>query len=61
LKDIQSIGVVGAGQMGQGITQVAATCGLSVICLDTSTDMLEKAKSKTEKNCRRLVEKKKNH
>lgn len=55
---MQSIGVVGAGQMGQGITQVAATCGLSVICLDTSPDMLEKAKSKTEKNCHRLVEKK---
>ena len=58
MKDIQSIGVVGAGQMGQGITQIAAACGLSVICLDASSKMLEKAKSKTEKNCHRLVEKK---
>ena len=58
MKGIEFIGVIGAGQMGQGITQVAATCGFSVICLDTSSEMLKKAKSKTEKNCCKLIKKK---
>lgn len=32
--EINSIGVVGAGQMGNGIAQVAATAGLSVVMID---------------------------
>ena len=32
----RAIGVVGAGQMGSGIAQVAATHGLEVILCDTS-------------------------
>ena len=59
MKDIQSIGVVGAGQMGQGITQMAAMSGLSVTCFDTSTEALEKAKLKIETHLRKMVEKQK--
>ena len=59
MKDIQSIGVVGAGQMGQGITQMAAMSGLSVICFDTSSETLEKAKLKIENQLRKMVEKQK--
>ena len=31
---ISMLGVVGAGQMGSGITQIAATCGLAVVMND---------------------------
>ncbi|MCJ7775335.1 MAG: 3-hydroxyacyl-CoA dehydrogenase NAD-binding domain-containing protein, partial [Desulfobulbaceae bacterium] len=32
--EIKTLGVVGAGQMGSGIVQVAATSGLSVVMND---------------------------
>ena len=32
--DIKTFGVIGAGQMGNGIAQVAATSGLDVIMND---------------------------
>ena len=59
MKDIQSIGVIGAGQMGQGITQMAAMSHLSVTCFDTSLEFLEKAKLKTDKQLTRMVDKQK--
>lgn len=50
---IKVIGVVGAGQMGNGIAQVAATSGFKIIMLDVSEKSLEKGlatiKSSTEK------------
>ncbi len=51
------IGVIGAGTMGSGIAQVAATAGCSVKLYDTKTDALEKAKADLEKIMDRLVEK----
>ena len=59
MKDVQSIGVIGAGQMGQGITQMAAMSGLSVTCFDTSSEVLKKAKLKIDKQLTRMVEKQK--
>ena len=35
---INTFGVIGAGQMGGGIAQVAATSGINVILHDISTD-----------------------
>ncbi len=52
-----NIGIIGAGTMGAGIAQVAATAGCSVKLYDTKTDALEKAKTDLEKIMDRLVEK----
>ncbi|KAL4435183.1 hypothetical protein ABPG77_001865 [Micractinium sp. CCAP 211/92] len=37
------LGVVGGGQMGAGIAQVAATCGLQVVLVDRAASQLERA------------------
>ena len=34
--DVKRIGVVGAGQMGQGIAQVASQAGIDVVVIDAS-------------------------
>ena len=39
---IQKIGVIGAGQMGNGIAHVAAVAGYDVICQDISDEAFEK-------------------
>jgi 3-hydroxybutyryl-CoA dehydrogenase len=52
------IGIAGAGTMGAGIAQVAATFGHSVFLYDTSTEQLDKAKESLNKILNRLVEKK---
>jgi len=54
---IRTFGVIGAGQMGNGIAQVAATSGLDVIMNDIKTEFVEKGKSNIEKNLSRSVEK----
>ncbi|AFL81261.1 3-hydroxyacyl-CoA dehydrogenase [Aequorivita sublithincola DSM 14238] len=54
---IKIVGIIGAGTMGAGIAQVAATAGCSVKLYDTKTDALEKAKTDLEKIMTRLVEK----
>jgi 3-hydroxybutyryl-CoA dehydrogenase len=52
-----TIGVIGAGTMGSGIAQVAATADHPVILHDSSSEVLAKAKSGLEKIHSRLVEK----
>lgn len=54
---LKNIGIIGAGTMGAGIAQVAATSGCSVKIYDTKTDALEKAKDDLEKIMGRLIEK----
>jgi 3-hydroxybutyryl-CoA dehydrogenase len=56
---MKKIGIIGAGAMGSGIAQVAATAGHSVVLLDTNTAMLEKSTKALEKVMARLVEKSK--
>lgn len=56
---MNSIGVIGAGQMGAGIAQVAAQAGLRVFLADVSQDVAEKAKAGIAKQLGRLVEKEK--
>lgn len=51
------IGVLGAGSMGSGIAQVAATSGHEVVIVDTQFAALEKAKASLIKVMDRLVEK----
>ena len=49
--------VVGAGQMGSGIAQVAAVAGYDVTLVDVSRDQLDRARSGIERSLARLVEK----
>ena len=51
------IGVLGAGSMGTGIAQVAATFGHSVVLFDSNIKAVEKAISEMEKSLSKLVEK----
>jgi 3-hydroxybutyryl-CoA dehydrogenase len=39
---ITTIGIVGAGQMGGGIAQVAAQSGYDVILMDLNKDQIDK-------------------
>ena len=50
-------GVIGAGQMGQGIAQVAARAGYRVVLLDASKSLAEKGRSAIEKQLGKQVEK----
>jgi 3-hydroxybutyryl-CoA dehydrogenase len=54
---IKSIGVVGAGQMGSGIAQVAAQSGYSVFLQDVNENVLQKAKLGIQKSLDKLFEK----
>ncbi|MBL8562345.1 MAG: 3-hydroxybutyryl-CoA dehydrogenase [Gemmobacter sp.] len=52
---IETVGVVGAGQMGNGIAHVFALAGYEVLLNDISADSLTKAISTIEKNMDRQV------
>ena len=54
---IRHIFVVGAGTMGNGIAQVAATSGYQVTCMDVMPAALEKAKTAIAKSTSKLLEK----
>jgi len=56
-KEISTIGIIGAGQMGGGIAQIAATAGINAVAFDTSSDQLERCKKLHEKLMARAVEK----
>lgn len=51
------LGIIGAGTMGSGIAQVAATAGWEVVLYDVSGEMLEASHEKLRKLMLRLVEK----
>jgi 3-hydroxybutyryl-CoA dehydrogenase len=55
--EVKTFGVIGAGQMGNGIAQVAATAGLDVIMLDIKTEFVEKGLANITKILTRSVEK----
>lgn len=54
---IKHIFVIGAGTMGNGIAQVAATSGYQVTCMDVQAAALEKAKATIAKSTAKLAEK----
>ena len=53
----KKIGVLGAGQMGCGIAQVAAQSGFEVYFADQSLELTEKAKAKIATQLKKLIEK----
>ncbi len=57
LDDIKSIGVLGAGQMGSGIAQVAASAGFDVLLVDATLDLADRGKKKIAAALARQVEK----
>ncbi len=55
--EIKTIGVVGAGQMGNGIAQVAASAGFHVVMSDIADSFVQKGVTTISKNLDRLAEK----
>ena len=55
--DIKKFGVIGAGQMGNGIAQVAAMSGLEVIMSDIKDEFVRRGIDTITKNLTRSVEK----
>jgi 3-hydroxybutyryl-CoA dehydrogenase len=55
--EIKMIGVVGAGQMGNGIAQVASHSGFQVVMNDIADSFVQKGLSTISKNLDRMVEK----
>ena len=55
--EIKTIGVVGAGQMGNGIVQVAAQSGFSVVMSDIADSFVQKGLGAISKNFGKMVEK----
>jgi 3-hydroxybutyryl-CoA dehydrogenase len=54
---VERVGVVGAGQMGNGIAHVAALSGYNVVLADVSKELVEKALSTIGRNLDRQVAK----
>jgi 3-hydroxybutyryl-CoA dehydrogenase len=57
--EIRRIGVIGAGQMGSGIAQVAAQKGLSVVLCDATEELAKKGHAKLGATLDKLVAKEK--
>lgn len=55
--EIRKIGVVGAGQMGAGIAQVAAQAGYAVVLRDLEESFLERGLSTIRRSLAKLLEK----
>ncbi len=56
---IQTIGVIGAGTMGNGIAQVCALAGINVIMVDISTEAVERGVKTVAGSLDRMVKKEK--
>ena len=55
--NIRTIGIIGAGQMGNGIAQVAAQSGFDVIMSDIDQKFVDRGMATIEKNLARAVQK----
>ena len=54
---IQSVGVIGAGTMGNGIAQVCAVAGLDVVMVDINEAAVTRGLDQISKSLDRLVKK----
>jgi 3-hydroxybutyryl-CoA dehydrogenase len=57
IEEIKTIGVAGAGVMGQGIAALAAQAGYAVVIFDPLVAATDKAKKQIEAYCKKVVEK----
>jgi len=55
MSSIRTVGIVGAGQMGNGIAHVSALAGYDVIVNDVSAEALQAARGTIERNMTRQV------
>ena len=55
LDSVSTVGVVGAGTMGNGIAQVAATAGYDVVMRDVEEEFVERGFDSIEESLERLV------
>ncbi|WP_028318887.1 3-hydroxybutyryl-CoA dehydrogenase [Desulfobulbus elongatus] len=55
--EVKTFGVIGAGQMGNGIAQVAAASGLAVIMHDIKKEFVDRGLATIAKNLQRSVDK----
>tara|TARA_B100001248_G_scaffold262707_1_gene261256 strand:- start:1624 stop:2478 length:855 start_codon:yes stop_codon:yes gene_type:complete len=56
---VKTLGVIGAGQMGNGIAQVAAASSYDVYLYDINKEALDKGMATITKSCDRLIKKEK--
>ncbi|DAC33735.1 MAG TPA: 3-hydroxybutyryl-CoA dehydrogenase, partial [Candidatus Poseidoniales archaeon] len=54
---IERIAVIGAGQMGNGIAQVAATSGFEVVMIDINQEAVDRGMATIERSLSKLVQK----
>jgi 3-hydroxybutyryl-CoA dehydrogenase len=57
IMEINTIGVVGAGQMGSGIAEVVLTSGFEVVMRDINQEALERGRNRIDGDLARRVEK----
>lgn len=57
MQEVRVVGVIGAGQMGNGIAQVTAGKGYEVVLMDVSSEALERGMQSISASCDRLVKK----
>ena len=55
--DIRKIGIIGAGQMGGGIAQVAAQAGIDVVLVDAQKEWADKGRKRIDTTLEKLVQK----
>src|SRR5260370_16886682 len=53
---LQQIGVIGAGQMGEGIAQVAAQAEIAVVMHDIAPEMCKRGVDTIARNLKRMIE-----
>jgi 3-hydroxybutyryl-CoA dehydrogenase len=57
MSQVKTLGVVGAGQMGRGIAQMAASRGIDVLLLDATSELAQKGKQRIATDLGKLVQK----
>ena len=53
---IGTVGIIGAGQMGAGVAQVAAQAGVKVLLTDISEDFVARGREIVARNLDRMVQ-----
>ena len=55
-EDVRTVGVIGCGLMGSGISEVVARAGQTVVVLETSDELVERGRRRIETSTLRAVE-----
>ena len=55
-EDVGTVGIIGCGLMGSGITEVVARSGQDAVVLETSDDLVERGRQRIETSTLRAVE-----